>query len=613
MQSSRSLHALAPQLLALVLLATGILHAPPSQAQSSSSSEAQSSSSSRATIQPEIQKPPSLIDPAGPQISLQTSEAVFDIAVALNACGYDAGLDQSAPVRQKIRDQVNAAIQASAEAQTTRDQLCAYIRQHELSDSSHNLSQYVSLALYVTPPPELTNSVPLTEMPPDSTQVVELLPLLRKFAGQIDLHYIWISVRPQYDAIVNSLHDSLTKMIVGTNAYLKMPANVTSDSRFAVVLEPLLDPGQTNARVYGADYVVVTSPTRDDKVRMDEIRHTYLHFELEPLLYARASSMDRLLPFLKTVREAPLEYTFRSDIVSLVTECMIRAVEARTMATGVAPFKAPAVVTHSEFAAVERERHATEQKAEAVRQAAVKRDMEQGYVLTAYFYDKLVGFEKEPQSFKETIGEIVYGMDVPSEVSRAKRVNFSQQNEGDVVHHSTRQLHGLDLAEMKLMQGDLNGASALAHQELDRHTGDIARADFLLARCAVMQRNIEDARHYFEETVRLGKDPRLLAWSHIYLGRMYDLEHSRDEAVAQYQQALINRDGQLDTKEAAERGLKEPYGPPAGVHRQEDDSDDSQPSKDPATPSNDNRKNNTPTPPPPSQAPAPPAASTPQR
>jgi tetratricopeptide (TPR) repeat protein len=602
MQSPRSLRALAPQLLALTLLATGILHPSPSQAQSSSSAEAQSSSSSSSETpaQPEIQKPPSLIDPAGPQISLQTSEAVFYIAVALNACGYDAGLDQSAPIRQKVRDQVNAAIQASAEAQNTRDQLCAYVRQHELSDSSHNLSQYVSLALYVTPPPELTNSVPLTEMPPDSTQVVELLPVLRKFAREIDLHYIWISVRPQYDAIVNSLHDSLTRMIVSTNAYLKMPANVTSGSRFAVVLEPLLDPGQTNARVYGTDYVVVTSPTRDNTVRMGEIRHTYLHFELEPLLYARASSMDRLLPFLKTVREAPLEYTFRSDIVSLVTECMIRAVEARTMDTGVAPFKTPAVVTHSEFATVERERHATEQKAEAVRQAAVKRDMEEGYVLTAYFYDKLVGFEKEPQSFKETIGEIVYGMDVPSEVSRAKHVTFSQQNEGDVVHRSTRQLHGLDLAEMKLMQGDVNGASALAHQELDRHSGDTARADFLLARCAVMQRNVEEARHYFEETIRLGKDPRLLAWSHIYLGRMDDLENSRDEAVAQYQEALITRDGQLDTKEAAERGLKEPYGPPGGVHPQQDDSDDdSQPAQKPdATPA---------------QPLVPPASTTPQR
>jgi hypothetical protein len=582
MQSSRSLRALAPQLLALTLLATGILQPSPSLAQNSASSEAQSSSSSTATVQPEVQKPPSLIDPAGPQISLQTSEAVFDIAAALNTCGYDAGLDQSQPVRQKVRDAVNAAAMASAEAQSTRDQLCTFIRQHELSDSSHNLSQYVSLALYVTPPPDLTNSVPLTEMPPDSTQVVELLPILRKFARQIDLHYIWISVRPQYDGIVNSLHDSLSKMVVSTNAYLKMPANVSDDSRFAVVLEPLLDPGQTNARVYGADYVVVTSPTRDDKVRMDEIRHTYLHYELEPLLYSRASSMDRLLPFLKSVREAPLEYTFRSDIVSLVTECMIRAVEARTMDTGVAPFKAPASVSHTEFAAVERQRHATEQKAEAVRQASVKRSMEQGYVLTAYFYDKLAAFEKEPQSFKETIGEIVYGMDVPSELGHVKHIEFSQQNEGDVVHHGTRQLRGLDLAEMKLLQGDVNAASTLAHQALTQHTGDIARADFLLARCAVMQRNVPDARHYFEETVRLGKDPRLLAWSHIYLGRMDDLEHSRDEALAQYQQALVTRDGQVDTKEAAERGLKEPYGPPPGVRQQEDDSgDDSQPAQKP--------------------------------
>jgi hypothetical protein len=328
---------------------------------------------------------------------------------------------------------------------------------------------------------------------------------------------------------------------------------------------------------------VVTSPDAENKVRMDEIRHTYLHFTLEPLLYARASSMDRLLPVLKSVREAPLEYTFRSDIVSLVTECMIRAVEARTMDTGVAPFKAPAVVRHSEFEAVERERHATEQKAEAVRQAAVKRSMEQGFVLTAYFYERLAVFEHEPQSLKETIGEMVYGMDVPAEMGRVKRVTFAQQNEGDVVRRSTRQLRGLDLAEMRLLKGDVDGASKLAHQALDQHSGDTARADFLLARCAVMQHDVADARHYFEETVRLGKDPRLLAWSHIYLGRMDDLEHSRDEAVAQYQQALVVRDGRVDTREAAEHGLKEPYGPPPGA-RHAEDADDSAPEKEDAAP-----------------------------
>ena len=113
MLSPRSLRALACQLLALTLVAAGVLHA-----QTPAPQEPSSSSSSGATVQPEVQKAPALIDPAGPQISLQTSEAVFDIAAALNTCGYDAGLDQSQPVRQKVRDAVNAAVMASAEAQS---------------------------------------------------------------------------------------------------------------------------------------------------------------------------------------------------------------------------------------------------------------------------------------------------------------------------------------------------------------------------------------------------------------------------------------------------------------------------------------------------------------
>jgi hypothetical protein len=466
-------------------------------------------------------------------------------------------------------------VDGSAQAQETRDRLCTFVRQHQLSDSSHNLSQYVSLALYVSPPPELTPSVGMTEMPPDSTQVVEILPLVREFARDTDLHFIWIRMRPQYDAVVNSLHDSLTKMIVSTNAYLKMPANTSSGSRFAVVLEPLLDPGQTNARVYGADYVVVTSPTRDGAVRMDEIRHVYLHFELEPLLYARASSMDRLLPFLKVVRSAPLEYTYRSDIVSLVTECMIRAVEARTMETGVAPYKAPTVAGHSQFAEIERQRHETEARAEAVRQAQVQRDMQEGYVLTRYFYDSLVQFEKDPQSFKETIGEIVYGMDVPSELNRAKRVTFLPTVEDDVVRRGTRHLQGLDLAELKLMQGDVAAATALAQKALSEHAGEPGRAEFLLARAAVMQGKPAEARRYFEATIGQAKDPRLLAWSHIYLGRMDDLENRREAAIGEYQQALLHRDGQMDTRQAAERGLQAAYGPAPGRRpAQEEEEDD---------------------------------------
>jgi hypothetical protein len=68
---------------------------------------------------------------------------------------------------------------------------------------------------------------------------------------------------------------------------------------------------------------------------------------------------------------------------------------------------------------------------------------------------------------------------------------------------------------------------------------------------------------------------------------MDDLEHSRDEAVAQYQQALVVRDGRVDTREAAEHGLKEPYGPPPGARHAEDEGDTA-PEKDEATPDSAN-------------------------
>jgi len=59
--------------------------------------------------------------------------------------------------------------------------------------------------------------------------------------------------------------------------------------------------------------------------------------------------------------------------------------------------------------------------------------------------------------------------------------------------------------------------------------------------------------------VRLSKDPRTLGWAHIYLGRIHDLLEEREEAVAEYKAALTVRDGQADTKQAAEKGLKQPF------------------------------------------------------
>jgi hypothetical protein len=553
--------------------------ARPVKAQSSSSNEPspRQSSSSQAVRE----KAPSLVDPAGPTISLVSSEPVFVMAAALNACGYDAGLEDSAPIRKRVRDEVNDALAKSEDARAKRDKVCLYIAQHRLTGTEHDISQYVSLALYLSPPPALETTVELTEMPPDSTQVVEIAPLLRDFVAAVDLHGIWLAAHHTYDVETDRLHDPLSKMIVSTNLYLKMPATTYEGRRFVVVMEPLLSPKMVNARVYGTDYVIVVSPV-NGAIPMSDIRHTYLHYIIEPLLYSRSNAIDRMQPILKEVRDTPLEFRYRSETVALVVECLIKAIEARTMDTGIPEYKIPVGVERSDLPRYEHERQITAQKMETVRVAAVHHDMAQGFVLTQYFFDQLIQFEKDTVSLRDTIGEMVYGMDIEQQIHRARQTEFDKQADGDVLQRSKpRVLSGLDLAEAKMAQGDFATASAMAHSALNNHadTSDSvaqeARANFILARVAIVNGHPDVAITDFQKTIATSKDPRLLAWSHIYLGRMLDLDCHRDQAVSEYQAALASRDGQQDTRLAAERGVKAAYA--VKGHSCEDDADDTGP------------------------------------
>jgi tetratricopeptide (TPR) repeat protein len=558
----------------LAALAPFVARAQSSSSSSKSSGEGQNTSSSQGFAQ---EKAPSLI---GPTISLTSSEPVFLMAAALNACGYDEGLEESAPIRKRVRDEMNLALAKSEDARNKRDHLCLYIAQHRMTGGERDISQYISLALYLTPPPEMETSADLSEMPPDSTQVVEIVPLLRDFVAAVDLHGIWLAVHHIYDAEADRLHDPLTKMIVSTNLYLKLPAETYNGRRFIVVIEPLLSPSAINARIYGTDYVVVVSPV-DGTIRMSDVRHTYLHYVIEPLLYARATAIDRMQPILKEVREAPLEYRLRSDSIPLTIECLIKAIEARTMDTGIPEYKIPANADRSlELPRYQHERQIYQQKVDAIRLAAMRHDLTQGFVLTQYFYQELIKFEKEPASLKDTIGEMVYSMDVENQVHFARQIDFDKEADGDVLTRSKpRKLTGLDLVEARLASGDVATASAMARQALTVHSdtlesmADSARAEFILARAAILTGHPEQAIDGFQKTLAASKDPRLISWSHIYLGRMLDLDCKRDQALTEYQAALKTRDGQQDTRLAAERGVKTAFA--IHGHSCDEDADDS--------------------------------------
>ncbi len=546
----------------------------PSSSSSSSSDTPSKEAPSKAT--PRVAQP----EAGGSAITLETSEPLFYVAVALNVCGYDSDLAASSPVRARIREEINTQVAASAAARTSRDALCTYVREHTLADGGLNLAQYISLALYLSPPPELTPTADQTELPPDSTQVVNILPLLRTFAEDIHLNAIWVEHRAEYEDLTARVHGPLTKMILNTNIYLRLPVSSYDGRRFLVLLEPMLAPSTTNARIYSNDYIVVASPAADPPaaVHMDDIRHIYLHYEIEPMVYARAQAMERLQPLLKAVQNAPLEYTYKTEIVPLLTECLIKAIETHTMDVGIPkPQKpGPAVKARADLERYDAEMSAYDHQAEAVRRKAVDLAMRQGWVLVDYFYAQIGTMEKEGISLKENMGQMVYGMDVDRERHKDQQIAFLPESSHDVLRRATTQLSGLQLAELKIFKGDLAGASEIATKVLADPAGDHAQAYYVLARVNLLQRQPGAAIGDFQEVLDTSKNPRTLAWSHIYLGRLYDImpQPERQKAIAEYQAALTVRDAQPDTKAAAEQGIKQPFVAPKVEHQTPDESDD---------------------------------------
>ncbi|HEY2912963.1 MAG TPA: tetratricopeptide repeat protein, partial [Candidatus Angelobacter sp.] len=119
----------------------------------------------------------------------------------------------------------------------------------------------------------------------------------------------------------------------------------------------------------------------------------------------------------------------------------------------------------------------------------------------------------------------------------------------------------LNVAEQKLAAGDRDGAQKIANEVLQHNHGGEApgHAVFILARIATLTGKMEEAQASFEQAVASVHDPRMLAWSHIYLGRIFDIQEKRDVAVEHYRAALAAGDPSADTRGAAERGLAAPY------------------------------------------------------
>ncbi len=481
-------------------------------------------------------------------ISLDSNETLFSVLTALNACGYDQDLTISDVTRSNVRAEVEHVLRESEDAEATRNALCEFYQAHTPDrNTNHSLSPYISLALVVDGPPHFLPKTKEEDLPPDASAIAGFGALLEKFYEKVGLHAIWERHRRDYLAAQNRYHEPLAKMVFDTEIYLKRPSSEYLGRRFTIYLDFMGSPNETDARNYGAEYYVIVFPapntpsgaTPRGALKMDQIRHTFLHYELDPLATKHYGAVKRLEPLLQAVKRAPLEESFKTDISLLVTECLVRAVEIRT--TG---GKQPAE--------------------EALREQAVDDAVKQGYILTRYFYTAVVAFEKDPVGIDAAYFDLLAGIDPKKEERAASEIQFAGKTSPELVQLSRPEERRMLLAaERRLAAGDAKGAQDLAQQALDKKIGDQGRALFILAEVAVANKNRDGAQDNFQKAIAASDDPKVVGWSHVYLGRILDMKEDRDAALQQYRAAL-NAGGELpEVKAAAERGLEQAYEPPA--------------------------------------------------
>lgn len=441
-------------------------------------------------------------------LQLDANENLFSVLAAINAAGYDDGikLPDNNPLRQQLRDYL--AQQNIASLPELKRFFQANGRH---KNAVQDLSQYISYALSVSGPPDFAWRTRDVEIPPDAKAIEGFTPLLIDFYRQARLDELWRRARPVYEKELEKYHSPVLGMTNKVDGYLRVSAGGYLGRRFQIFIDLLGTPQQVQTRNYGDDAFVIVTPSVEPK--MFDIRHAYLHFELDPIMIKYGMDLQQKRSLLDIVQLAPLEDNFKNDFVLLANESLIKAVECRL-----------------------------DKNKPGIEQA-----MRQGYVLTEFFSEQLPLFEQQQQGMRFFAEEMVNAIDLKRETARISAVKF----DAGQLQRKARQVT-VDGPELSPSAKTLEEAETLYSAKSFEKSRDLflksleqkgsseehAQAWYGLARIAALQNQPDAAVKLFEKTLGASPDAFTKAWSYVYLARLSKAANDPERAAKYYQEAL---------------------------------------------------------------------------
>ncbi len=460
---------------------------------------------------------------------LDSNPALFTILAALNAVGYAADLDSPAnhPLRKAVREYVTKRNPPSLE------QLRVFFREHKKANASQELSQYVSLALCLTAPPELELAHPDRQLPPDAEPLAGGIPLFRKFYQEADIENVWKQVQPAIDQVLDRYQAPVSRAVTEASGYLRVPLGTAFLGRkFQIYVDLLGAPHQIHTRSYGDDEFIVLTSTFEPPI--DEIRRAYIQYLVDPLVVKYSEAVNKKRGLIDYAQGSPiLDQHYKDDFVLLTTACLVRAVESRI---------SPA----------------------AQRKVMVDQALREGFVVTPALTELLVAYEKDERAMRLYLPDLIDSIDLKHEAKRLDNVQFASERPVRMIKappSATKPETILAGAaktyeDAEKLYKDRNLPAARdAYLGVLQQTADQslhARAYYGLARIAALSKDPELADKLFTKVLALGPDSETLAWSLLYLARLAENRtDGTSDAEKYYRAALAIADAPETVRKAA--------------------------------------------------------------
>jgi tetratricopeptide (TPR) repeat protein len=537
---------------------------------------------------PSARNEPGFIVPSEVNVRIDSDVRTFVVMAALNLAGFDieTGNQPISPARAEIRrDLANLDPQLKAK-------LSAYYKSHrrEGVDEVADAARYAALSLMMTQPPAFSvHQINDTFIPEDLKALLDFVPLVQEF-------YIKSGIKqliPKYTAIAE-VYAAAYRRPVGEMIYQALeyyhtrpdtiismrPLVVSSETetktkkqsvvarnrtrQVFIVPEPLA-PINTSIvrgdilnqkeellfRRIGDDYVVIVGPSRTPNI--DAVRQALIRFVIDPVVERHLKSSleykDQIVQLVGAVPTAQRQYA--GSVYLVIRESLAQATEARMR-------RLQAMQSGGSYS----EDDATFDLAQAYLR---------GSVLSFHFYDSLIGLEKVGINIEDFFDQMVATTKFDREAQRMKefepvvaRVSAARRSKPQPAEPTEAVM--TPAAKKILLSDDLIrqrqfGQARTILEEILKTQPNNARALYGLAQVisqtpskaeldpkAEENDKIQAQHDRLEQAIKLYRkaienaspdtERWLIQWSHVYLGRIYDFQEFRQDALAEYEKAI---------------------------------------------------------------------------